>query len=440
VLPRTVTREQKRFVAVPTLGVDVLEGPDAGTSLTVDCERLSVGSAPGNDLVLGDKTVSRYHLELVQLQRGVQVVDLGSTNGTLIAGVQLERGVVQPGTIIELGASKLRIKAGEQAMVELHGGDRFGGLRGATAAMRRLMARAHKIAATEVPVLLIGESGTGKEVIARALHEHSARTAGPFVTVDCGALSPHLVSSELFGHERGAFTGADQQRRGAFELANGGTIFLDEVGELPADLQTYLLGALERRSFRRVGGAQDIHVDVRVVSATNRDLRAEVNAGGFRLDLYYRLAVTHLEVAPLRERIDDIPLLVEHFIEQHGSAATVEQVLPADTRERLRGYRWPGNVRELRNLVEVSLAMGEALDLGDQLSVDQEGTLLAGPAMARLEQLPYKEARESLLHEFERRFLAALLRRADGNVSRAAREAGMNRSHLNDLLRRHRLR
>jgi DNA-binding NtrC family response regulator len=441
-LPSTVTREMRRFLTVPTLVVDVLEGPDAGTSVNVDREVATVGSAAGNDLVLRDETVSRYHLELVRLERGVRVVDLGSTNGTFIAGVQLERGVVQPGTVIEIGTSKLRLRGGEEAMVELHGGDALGALRGRTEVMRRLMARVLKIAASEVAVLLVGESGTGKELIARALHEHSRRAGGRFVTMDCGAMAPHLVASELFGHERGAFTGADAQRNGAFELAHGGTLFLDEVGELPADLQSYLLGALERRTFRRVGGRDDIRVDVRVVSATNRDLRAEVNAGNFRLDLYYRLAATALEVPPLRERTADIPMLIEHFIQEHGSAACVGDVAPPEIMHRLAAHRWPGNVRELRNLVAVSLAMGEALELGDDATgaLAAHDPLVSDSAVGRLATLPYRQARTLCVREFERLYLKTLLERSGGNVSNAAREAGMNRSHLSELLHRHRLR
>jgi DNA-binding NtrC family response regulator len=440
--PSTVTHELRRFVTVPTLGVDVIEGPDAGKSVTVDRETLSVGTATGNDLVLGDETVSRYHLELVRSERGVRILDLGSTNGTVVAGVLLERGIVQPGSCIELGASKLQLRGGEETMVELHASDAVGALRGRTPAMRRLMARLLKIANSEVAALLVGETGTGKELIARALHDNSARAAGPFITVDCGSLSPNLVASELFGHDRGAFTGADRERIGAFELASGGTLFLDELGELPKDLQTYLLGALERRVVKRVGGTAEIPVDVRVISATNRDLRAEVNAGNFRLDLYYRLAMATLEVPPLRERADDLPLLIEHFLQQLDPNARLAEIAPPEVMRRLRAYSWPGNVRELRNVVETSLAMGETVNLDDSaagLGVD-DADLLSEAALARLAALPYREARALLVEAFEHGYLSDLVERNDGNVSKAAREAAMNRSHLSDLLHRLKLR
>jgi len=432
-----VSRAHRRFLRVATLAVEVVAGTNLGARAVSTGERLSVGTAAGNDLTLSDETVSRYHLELVREEHGVRVVDLESTNGTLVAGVRLERGLVQPGTVVEIGASKLRIDGNARATVELHDGDALGNLRGSTAAMRRMMASIKKVSATEVPILLVGESGTGKELIARAIHEHSGRHAGPLVTVDCGALSPGVVSSELFGHERGAFTGADRQRAGAFEHASGGTLFLDEIGELPPELQTYLLGALERKTVKRVGGHQDIPIDVRVVSATNRDLRAEVNAGNFRLDLYYRLAVACVNVPPLRDRIADIPLLVEHFAKQMGSSAPVDEIVPPKVMARLRTHRWPGNVRELRNLVEASVAMGEAIDL-DTSSVPGDGG--ADATIDGLSSMRYRDARDAMLRKFERDYLTTIIDRAGGNVSKAAREAGMNRSHLSELLHRHKLR
>jgi DNA-binding NtrC family response regulator len=291
-----------------------------------------------------------------------------------------------------------------------------------------------RVAQSHVAVLLIGESGTGKELLARAVHEASARAHEPFVTIDCGALTPTLVASELFGHEQGAFTGAHKLKQGAFEHAHGGTLFLDEVGELPADLQTTLLGALERKRFCRVGGHAEIEVDVRVVAATNRDLRAEVNEGLFRLDLYYRLAVVTLEVPPLRERAGDIPLLVEHFVREEGLTQPIAELFSADTMARLARHRWPGNVRELRNYVQATLAMGEPVAIHEDLAAGS-GDMAA--SLSRLNELPYGEARRVLVSEFEAQYVKQLLERTHGNVARAAREAEMARSHLNELMRRH---
>ncbi|MCZ7683815.1 MAG: sigma 54-interacting transcriptional regulator [Sandaracinaceae bacterium] len=229
---------------------------------------------------------------------------------------------------------------------------------GRSEVMRRAMAWVKRAARSDASVLLVGESGTGKELVARAIHDDGKRAEQPFVTVDCGALAPTLVASELFGHEKGAFTGADRQRAGALEMANHGTLFLDEIGELPSELQPALLGALERRTFRRVGGQAEVPVDVRVIAATNRDLRSEVNSGGFRLDLYYRLAVLRLELPPLRARTGDVVLLIEHFLRERGSPGPVSELFSEAELAELSRHHWPGNVRELRNLVEATLALG----------------------------------------------------------------------------------
>ncbi len=417
---------------VRTLTVETLSGPDAGKKQVAESETLAVGTADGNDLVLTDPTVSRFHLELVAGGDGVRVEDHGSTNGTLFEGARIVRGTVPRGATLRLGNTEIRVDDGARVTVDLHEEDELAGLRGRTPVMRRLMARIERAAASDTPVLVVGESGTGKELMARALHDQGARKDQPFITVDCGALSPSLVASELFGHEKGAFTGADARHAGAFERADGGTLFLDEVGELPTALQATLLGALERRRFRRVGGREEVSVDVRVVSATHRDLRAEVNDGTFRLDLYYRLAVVVLKVPPLRERREDVPLLVEHFLREAGVDGPTNEVVPPDVMDALAGHSWPGNVRELRNVVEATLVMGEAPPL-DEAPAGPGG----GDLVSRVLGHPYKQARAAILEEFERRYCENLLERADGNVSRAAREARMDRTYLIKLLAKH---
>ncbi|MBP6841301.1 MAG: sigma 54-dependent Fis family transcriptional regulator [Kofleriaceae bacterium] len=423
-------------VAVRTLRVMVVEGRDLGLLRDGDGETLTVGTAPGNDLVLTDDTVSRYHLELAATATGVRVLDCGSTNGTSVGGVTLGTGRVQPGAVLQLGRTRIRVDDGAPAEVALYPGEALAGLRGRSPVMRRLMATMQRAAASEVSVLVVGESGTGKEVVARGLHDLGPRARGPFVAVDCAALSPALVASELFGHERGAFTGADRQHVGAFERAHGGTLFLDELGELPPALQANLLGALERRRFRRLGGRDEISIDVRVVSATNRDLRAEVNAGTFRLDLYYRLAVVTLALPPLRAHAEDLELLVEHFLRQAGHAGPRSELISEATLRTLAQHHWPGNVRELRNVIEATLAMGEAPSLElDRAAADAAGV---DPFTAVL-GLDYKAARLQILTQFEARYCAAVLARAGGNTSLAARQAQMNRSHLLELLQRHHL-
>ena len=428
-------------VPVNALHVEIVDGPDAGKSVTASSDTLTIGAAKGNDLELSDDTVSRYHVELQRTEDGVAIIDHGSTNGTIAGAVRIAQATVPPGTVLRMGRSAVRVSDGGPVEVELHAEDRLGDLRGQSDAMRRLMTQTARAARTETSVLVVGESGTGKELIARALHDLGPRGSHAFVTVDCGAMAANLVASELFGHERGAFTGADRQHIGAFERANGGTLFLDEIGELPAELQPNLLGALERRRFRRVGGTKDIEVDVRVLAATNRDLRAEVNHGRFRLDLYYRLAVVTLRIAPLRERPDDIAVLVEHFLQECGYSGPSSDLFSADVLDELRDHHWPGNVRELRNLVEATVAMGETqldeMRVGPPSSEEPNG-----PAIGLGHVLPmsYKEARAAVLGEFERQYLSFWLERSGGNVAKAARDAHMDRSHLFHLLRRHELR
>ena len=419
---------------VRTLSVKVVGGPDAGLSLTDATEAVTVGLAEGNALRLTDPSVSRFHVELSRRGDKVLVRDLGSTNGTLVHGLVLLDAAVPPGTVLQLGHTQLEVGGGQTKSLELSEADALGPLKGQAPVMRALLARIDKAARTESAALLTGESGTGKELIARALHERGPRAKKPFVTVDCGSLSPGLVASELFGHERGAFTGAERKHLGAFEQADGGTVFLDEIGELSPALQASLLGVLERQRFRRVGGSEDISVDVRVVSATHRDLRAAVNAGTFRLDLFFRLAVVKLDVPPLRARLDDLELLIGHFLREAGSEASLEQLFPKDTLAALRAHQWPGNVRELRNLVESTLAMGETPALEPAAPAPGTEAALPGP------ERTYKDARAELLHRFEASYLGKLMVVTKGNVSAAARHAKMDRSHLIELLQRHGLR
>ncbi|MBO6937306.1 MAG: sigma 54-dependent Fis family transcriptional regulator [Deltaproteobacteria bacterium] len=430
---KPVALERDRL-QVESIHVRVVAGPDQGMSAESTAGTLTIGTARDNDLVLTDRTVSRYHVELSPaLDRSIQVHDLGSTNGTACGPVVLEKGQVGPGAELELGRSVVRVEVGRAAAQSVAATQELAGLRGSSPQMRKVMLEISRVAGTNASVLLRGESGTGKERAAAALHELSGRD-GPIVIVDCGALSQELVASELFGHERGAFTGAVDRRIGAFERADKGTLFLDEVGELPADLQAKLLGALERRVIRRLGGASDIRVDVRVVSATHRDLRRAVNAGEFRLDLFYRLAVVTLVLPPLRERPEDVELYARLFADDFGSAERFERLLEGGLLERLKAHPWPGNVRELRNVVEATLALGRAPAL-DEMELETTGN-----PFAHLRHLPYKRAREELLERFEADYLPHLVERAEGNVSEAARVAGMDRSYLFRLLRKHDLR
>ncbi|HEY6727430.1 MAG TPA: sigma 54-interacting transcriptional regulator [Polyangiaceae bacterium] len=423
-------------VLVRSFRVEVVDGPDRGKAIEAKEDSVTIGTAASNDLVLSDRTVSRFHLELVAQSTGIGLKDLGSRNGTWLGDVGLKTATVPANTELRLGRSRVRLFAGDKRAVAAHLTPWCGGLMGNDPHMRRIMATVRRVALTPVPVLVSGESGTGKELVARALHELSDRKDQPFVVVDCGALTSTLVASALFGHERGAFTGADRRHLGAFERANGGTVFLDEIGELPLDLQPQLLGVLERKRFLRLGGSSETEVDVRVVSATNRELRTEVNTGTFREDLYYRLAVVNIELPPLRERPSDLPLLLEHFLREAGSDAPFESVFPEAALQRLRQYPWPGNVRELRNHVEATVAMGESLLPAPVTLSATEDFNFPDSAL----DLRYTEARSLVLDAFERRYLTHLLQAAGGNVSLAARTARMDRSYLIKLLQKHELR
>jgi len=424
-VPQAATR-----LPVRSLTVEVTEGADTGATATGDA--ITIGTADGADLRLTDPTVSRYHAELRRDDRGIVVVDTGSTNGTWVGAVRIDRGHVGAGAVVRVGATSIRVGDAAPVEVEMLTADGLGGMVGRSPAMRRLMAQIARAAQSDVSVLITGESGTGKELVARALHDLGPRHGRPLVTVDCGSLPATLVASELFGHERGAFTGADRQHVGAFEAADGGTVFLDEIGELEPSIQAALLGALERRKIRRLGGRAEIPVDIRIIAATHRDLRAEVNRAAFRLDLYYRLAVVTLRTPALRERPDDIPLLVEHFLRDAGWDDPVETLISEPAMDRLCKHHYAGNVRELRNLVEAAVAMGEPPALTASTPVPAG----PGPTVAIELALPYKQARAAVVDAFEAHYLDALLARTGGNVSAAARVAQMTRSHLIELLQK----
>jgi len=434
--PPVLTRPSAQRIgrAVRRFQVNVTEGPSAGTSWTQAAERCAIGSHPSNDLVIEDSTVSRFHCELAIADTAVRVRDLGSRNGTMLGAVQITDALVPGRTILQLGNSTVRIDvADEETQIAAFDQASFGGLVGESAIMREVFSHLDKIAASEATVLVEGETGTGKEGVAEAIHDASPRANKPFVVIDCSAIPANLLESELFGHEPGAFTGANERRIGAFEQASGGTLFLDEVGELPLELQPKLLRALESREVRRVGGRDLIRCDLRIIAATNRDLRAEVNRGMFRADLYFRLAVVKIVLPPLRERANDIPPLVEHLLQKIGASPdAVADLMQPDFLAALAAARWPGNVRELRNHLEQCVVFGERR-LPNAPSTPH-------PATAVDPGLPYEVARRQAIDAFERVYVTGLLEKSEGNVAAAARSAGLNRAYLHRLLRRHGLR
>jgi DNA-binding NtrC family response regulator len=430
------TKLQPRPVRlVHKLRVTVNAGVDAGATYAPDDgSRVAIGTSEDNALVLVDPAVSRYHLELLRTPAGVEVIDLGSRNGTWVGGVRISRAIVPAGTQLRLGDTTMTVEDAGSTVAPPPPNDvpRSTDLVGDSEAIREVARLVHRLARVDSSVLIQGETGTGKEVIARAIHEASPRRDHELVVVDCGSMPASLIASILFGHEKGSFTGADQRRAGAFERAAGGTVLLDEIGELPLDVQPALLGVLERRAFTRVGGGQPISVDVRVLAATHRDLRAEVNAGRFRADLYYRLAVAKIIIPPLRERPEDIEPLVAHFVQRLTGVAELGPL--ASAMDQLRSHPWSGNVRELRNVVEAALVMGE-LDLGKGTSSPAQPLATPGGAIT-----PYRDARATALSRFEAEYLRTLIERAGGNASEAARIARMDRPYLLTLLRKHGLR
>jgi transcriptional regulator with GAF, ATPase, and Fis domain len=411
----------------------VVEGPDVGLLFELDPNapsRILLGTSPACLLRLTDPTVSRRHAALEPVGRRYRLTDLGSTNGTFVDGVAVVEVFLRGGEVVRFGSTAMRAEADAQGedpaeVTPLPSAMRFGRMMGASVVMRRLYPLCERLAKAAVPVIIEGETGTGKEVLAESLHEVSGRK-GPFVVFDCTAVSPNLMEATLFGHEKGAFTGAVGTHIGLFEEADGGTLLIDEIGDLDLPLQAKLLRVIDRSELRRVGGRGSIRVDVRVLAATRRDLDKAVAAGHFRDDLFHRLAVARVELPPLRERQGDVLLLARHFAKEMTGAVTV---LTPEILARFSEYAWPGNVRELRNAVAGIVALGDAAEptrwptrgagasQGGAHSDWLEAILAANPA--------FPIARRKVIEEFERRYVERIVAAHDGNVSQAARASGL---------------
>ena len=425
----------------------IVEGPDRGKELVIERERVTVGRSPICDLMLSDKAVSGTHFEIVASESGFLLRDLDSTNGIFCGDLRVREVWLRPPTFLRVGQTEMRFEPVQGIVeIDLSKQERFHELVGKSLRMREVFAILEKAAATDLTVLVCGETGTGKELVARALHQSSTRKSGALVVQDCGAIPKDLIESTLFGHERGAFTGATERHKGSFEQADGGTIFLDEIGELDISLQPKLLRVLESREIKRVGGDRTIPVNVRVVAATNRDLRQMVSEGTFREDLYYRLSVVQVDLPPLRERPEDVPLMVDQILniltQRQGSIQGRAFTVESSAMSRLQAYHWPGNVRELRNVIEraASLADGSTLTV-DDLVPNLQRVPVEGAVFGRAEQfveegLPFKEAKQRIIDAFEASYLRALLERHNGNITRSAQAAGLTRYHLRELAKR----
>ncbi len=429
----------------------VVEGPEAGRRLEIAKERVTIGRSLICDLVLTDTSVSGTHCEIVAGEAGFLLRDLGSSNGTSVGGVRVREAWLEPGAALKLGQTVVRFEVGSGTIeIDLSRQEQFFELIGHSVRMREIFAVLEKVAAADLTVLIRGETGTGKELVARAIHRASKRAQRPLVVQDCSAIPANLIESTLFGHERGSFTGAADRRRGCFEHADGGTLFLDEIGELDISLQPKLLRVLETHEVQRVGGSRTIPVDVRVVAATNKDLRQMINEGSFREDLYYRLSVVHVDLPPLRERPEDIPALVQQFLEESAKRGAhpegVRFTISRDAMMKLQAYPWPGNVRELKNTIERAVSLADATELGiqDLLPASQKTPpifLPGGTAEQFVEnETPFKDAKQKVVDAFEVQYIKALLDKHGDNISRSARAAGLTRYHLRELAKRYGLR
>ncbi len=434
-----VTRVTNAVAARPKVAaaaLRVVDGPDRGTEIELPPIGVVIGTERSCDVVLTDAFVSRRHCSVAPTAGGFQITDLGSKNGTLIDGVAVGKVVAPPGVALRIGKTLVQVMPADEVLdIPPSDKDRFGGLYGGSHLMRSVFAVLERASKSSAPVMFLGESGTGKELMARGVHDNSPRRDGPFVVFDCGASSETLIESDLFGHTKGAFTGAASDRQGAFAAANGGTLFLDEIGDLPVALQPKLLRMLEAGEVVPLGGRKTEKYDVRIVAATHRDVFAEVARGGFRGDLYYRLAVVEVHVPPLRQRVEDLPTLIAMFLERAGAGHLSKQVGGASL-DRLQRYHWPGNVRELRNVITRAVALAGPDDDFQSLPFLLRPTAAAPEAAPVRADRPFHEAKDEVVARFERAYLTDLIARANGNLSAAARAAGLERKFLYKLLER----
>ncbi|MBX3191630.1 MAG: sigma 54-interacting transcriptional regulator [Labilithrix sp.] len=430
VQPRNALKAHAEALFVLT----VTEGPERGQSFRLDASaptRTLVGTSPACEIRLTDNEVSRRHCALERVGGALKVIDLTSTNGTFVDRVKIVEAELQGGEFLRVGSTMFQVETESlgESTVSVPPGSAFGRVVGASREMRRLYPLTTRLAQTTVPVVIEGETGTGKEALAESIHETGPRAAGPFVVFDCTAVPPSLVEAELFGHEQGAFAGALHERKGVFEQAHGGTLLIDEVGDLDPALQPRLLRAIERSEIRRVGGDKWIRVDVRVLAATRRDLDREVQAGRFRDDLFHRLAVARIELPALRNRIGDVSVLATHFWQEMGGDP---RAIPRELMQKWEDYGWPGNVRELRNTIARRLALGELADLEPSAPIERGAQ---ADAIDRFVDpaLPFPQARDRILDEFEQRYVARLLAMHDGDVARAAAASGIGRRYFQKL-------
>lgn len=450
---------------VQKITITVADGPDKGTAKTFEKPVIRLGADPLCDIVLTDPTVSRMHAEVRRRGENLELVDLDSTNGTFIDGISVGRVAIAHGAVFQVGRTQMRLSTHtEQVSIKVTDRTRYGNIVGQSSALREIFSIMDRVAPSDLTVVIEGETGTGKELIAQAIHEQSSRKDKPFVVFDCSAFPATLLESELFGHEKGAFSGAMNRHRGVFERADGGTIFFDELGEMDIEFQAKFLRVLETGEVRRVGGEKTFNVDVRVVAATNRNLEELVEDKKFRRDLFYRLAKVRFNLPALRDRREDIPVLAEHFLEQMAGDSAAKPLITEDAVRTLQAYSWPGNIRQLKNVMEKAVALCTNGTITADYLATELGLQDVRPASRAMSALPpsagaspnhavvmtplfdadgdlvsFRDAKEAIIDDFERQYLERLLEKNSGNISAAAREASVDRRHLYRLLKKHNL-
>jgi DNA-binding NtrC family response regulator len=459
-LMRTVRATRSPFAddLATAFRLTVTRGPDSGDVHVVEGAAAIptlIGTSAACVVRLRDPEVSRRHASVEVYEGRLRIRDLGSVNGTYVNGVRVVEALLAGGEDVELGSSSIRLEViAEPKAHAISSETGFGGVVGASIAMRRLYPVCHRIAQSDVPLVIEGETGTGKEVMAEAIHELSPRgPKGPFVVFDCAAAPPTLIESALFGYEKGAFTGAVAARPGVFEEADGGTLLIDEIGDLDTSLQSRLLRAIQKSETRRLGGSKWIKVNVRVIAATRRDLDKEVQEGRFRDDLFFRLAVARIVLPPLRDRTEDIEALARHF---WGLSGGSPDAFPVHLLARFANHPWPGNVRELQNTVARLVALGElaessslflqqlarAAPASGGVAAGSEADASGGDFIHRVvgQSLTLAEAREQVVREFERQYVAHLLEQHGGDAAKAAAASGIGERYLRTIRARARAR
>lgn len=422
--------------------LSVISGKDKGKSEVMKKREIYIGTNPDCEFFLDDPTVSRNHAKIVYDLFGYKIEDFGSKNGTFINDIRVKNAYIPDGATIKMGETQILFSLEKDSVeVPISKSGRFGSLIGESYSMREIFAILSRVAPTDATILIEGESGTGKEVAAETIHLASNRREGAFVIFDCATIPKELMESEIFGHIKGAFTGATSDRAGAMCEAEGGSLFIDEVGDLPLELQPKLLRALEKKEIKPVGSNKWIKIDCRIIAATNKDLAKEVELKNFREDLYYRLAVVKVKIPPLRHRVEDIPPLVRHFLNEFQQKSNIQGKLNIsyETMTKLMQYPWYGNVRELKNFIERAVILTDSKELSAKFlssDIGEDGKEKGGDGFSLRFDLPFKEAKERLVSSFERSYFQRLLTQTDGNITKAAQKAGIHRKSLEYLIKK----